>query len=179
MFFGRAVTGSDQHTASADLSGELDVQPPIADGERSSGIHAQFLDRPIHEGAPWFAAVARARVLGHAAVRMVRTIVIRVEVRAARREQIGDSAVHPIHHRFREESAGDPRLVRDHDDGDAGVVERANRVGGKRIENDAVGTIEIADLFDQRAVPIEKDRRPAFADIVIRAASSRRGRRPR
>ena len=88
---------------------------------------------------------------------MVRTIVIRVDARAAGLEQAGDLPVHLVDDRLGEEPARDARLVGDHDDAQAGAVERADRVDAPGIELDTLGPIEVADLLDERAVAIEKD----------------------
>ena len=90
---------------------------------------------------------------------MVRTIVIPIEKRAARFEKLGDVQVDAIDQRFVEKSARDTRLIRDHHGADAGTVQRTNRGDAPRVEHHALGPVEVADLVDERAVAIEKDRR--------------------
>ena len=66
---------------------EPHVEPPVADDERARRVDAEVARRAIDEAARRLPAVADAREAGDLAVRMVRTIVIRVDARAARREQ--------------------------------------------------------------------------------------------
>ena len=90
---------------------------------------------------------------------MVRTIVIRVDARATGLEQLRDMAMHVGDDRFGEKPARHARLVRDEDDAKTGPVQHADRIDRPRIQLDAFLPIQIADFFDQRAVPIEKHRR--------------------
>ena len=69
-----------------------------------------------------------------------------------------DVRVHRVDHRLGEEPAGDAGLVRHHHDAQAGPVERPDRVDALRVQLDALGPIEIADLLDERAVAIEEHR---------------------
>ncbi len=155
-FFGGAVARPHEHPAAADRAGQRHVQPPVADDERGGGVDAELAYGAIDQAAPRLPAIARLRVLLHFAVRVVRTIVIRIDVRPAGLEQVGDMAVHAFDDRFAEEPARDARLVRDHHDAQPGSVERAHRVDAPRIQGDALDAIEIADLFDERAVAVDE-----------------------
>ena len=103
---------------------------------------------------------------------MMRTIVIRVDVRAARGEQRGDVAVDLVDDRFGEEAARHARLVRHHDDAEPArfSARMASMVHG--IERDALQAIEIADLLDDRAVAIEEHGAREVAHSTRRVASS-------
>ena len=148
--FRQAIPGPDEHAARADRARELDVQPAIPDDERACGIDAQLPRRPIDEAACRLPAVAADRVLFDLAVRMVRTIVIRVDAGAAGLEQAGDVLMDIVDDRFGEEPPRHARLVGRQHDAEAGAIERAHGVDRPRIELDALDAIEIADLFDER-----------------------------
>src|SRR5262245_37677811 len=89
---------------------------------------------------------------------MVRTIVIRVETGAPRCEQRRYVRMHDLQHRFVEEAAGDARLVRYQNHPEAGAVESADSGNRIWIQLDALRSIQIANLLDEGAVAIEKDR---------------------
>ena len=81
----------------------------------------------------------RLRVGRHRAVGVVRTIVIRVDARAARVEQRRDMAMHLLDHRLGEHAARHAGLVGDDDDRKAGLIERANGVDRPRKERHLAG----------------------------------------
>src|SRR5262249_25753911 len=66
-------------------------------------------------------------------------------------------AVDLVQDRFRQEAAGDARLVGDDDDSEPRPVERADGVDRPGKERDARARIEVADVLDHRAVAIEKN----------------------
>ena len=81
-------------------------------------------------------------------------------------------------------TAGDARLVRDHHDAQARAVESPKRVGAVGIELDPLGSIEIADFFDERAVAVEEHGFGAAAgrrrqDACLAAVSTRSTVMPR
>ena len=82
-----------------------------------------------------------------------------------------DVPVQLLDHRLGEESARDAGLVGHHHHPHAGAVQRADGVDGPGIELDAIRPIEIADLFDQRAVAIE-EHRPVCGHSTRIAASA-------
>ena len=88
---------------------------------------------------------------------MMRTIVIRVDARAAGGQHLGHPAVHILDDGRGEKPAGNARLVAYEHDGETRAVEDANRVDGPREKLDALGTIEVPDFFDDGAVAVEKD----------------------
>src|SRR5262245_5641195 len=88
---------------------------------------------------------------------MVRTIVIRIDARPAGGEPRAETTVRLLDERFREEAPRHPRLVGDDDDDESAAVEGADGVDGPRKQRNPIETIEIADVFDQRAVAIQKD----------------------
>ena len=110
---------------------------------------------------------------------MVRTIVIRVDVGAALGQHLRHVPVHLVDDRLGEEAARDARLIRDHHDGEAGAIERADGVDRPRIELDALGAIEIPDFFDDRAVAIEKHRAPVPMTVCRRSQHPPASRRAR
>src|SRR6266536_6692773 len=83
LFLDVAISGPDQDAAAANPLRELDVEPPIADDEGSDRVDPESLGRPIDKGAAWLPAVAAFRVQRNGTVGVMRTIVIRVDVRAA------------------------------------------------------------------------------------------------
>ena len=91
---------------------------------------------------------------------MVRTIVIRVDVGAARLEQIGEVTVNVLDDRLTEKAASHARLIRDHYHAQPRAIQRAHGVDAPRIQRHAIDAIQIADLLDERAVAIEKDGGP-------------------
>ena len=91
---------------------------------------------------------------------MVRAVVEPVDARAAGGQLSADVAMRLGDERFVEDPARDARLVGDDHDGKAARFSSrtASTLYGK--EHQPIEPIEIAGLFDQRAVTIEKDRRP-------------------
>ena len=82
----------------ADAGGELDVEPPIADDERAQrDRHRARCTARSTRPRPGFRQSQCARVLRHASVGMVRTIVIRVDARAPCGEQCRHVLVHRVH----------------------------------------------------------------------------------
>jgi len=107
----------------------------------------------------------------------MRTIVIRVDARAAGREQAIERAVRLVHERFDEKRSRDARLIRDHHDRQAGAVERADGVDAPRIEGEPLDSREVRDVLDDRAVAIEKHR--GLHSILRAASTTAAGRTPR
>src|SRR5262245_37610540 len=105
------IAGSHQDSPGADRSSERDVEPSIADGKRAPEIDLEFLNGAVEQTTRRLAALADPRIAGDLPVRMVRTIVIRVDVRSAPPEQVLQFRMHAVHHRFIEEPARDARLV--------------------------------------------------------------------
>ena len=136
---------------------QSDIQPLVSDDERARRIEVQLANRPVHQSARRLAAIAWATVGRDGAVRMVRTIVIRVDARPAGGETRAEVAVRLLDERFREEPPRHPRLIGDDDDDEAGAIEGADGVDGPWKQRDPIQAIEIADVFDQRAVAIQKD----------------------
>ena len=89
---------------------------------------------------------------------MVRTIVIRVDARAAASQQRRQMPVHLVDDRFGEEPARDAGLVRHHDDGKAGAIEQRGPHRSTRDRTRRVDAIEVADFLDEGAVAIEEHR---------------------
>ena len=90
---------------------------------------------------------------------MMRTIVIRVDVRASSLQHRLDAAVHLFDDGFGEQPARDARLVGYQDESQPGVIQGADRVDRPRIERQALDAIEKAPLFDEGTVPIDKHSR--------------------
>src|SRR4029077_13533346 len=101
-------------------------------------------------------AIAALSVRLDLAVGMVRTIVIRVDAGATRLEHRSHVAVDLFNSRFGKESSRDSRLVGHHHHMQTGPVERAHGVDRPGIEGDALDTIEVADLLDDRAIAVEE-----------------------
>src|SRR4051794_16737226 len=155
-FLGTTIAAADQNAAAANRARQLHVQPPVADHERLPRIDAECLDRPVHEGSAGLAALASPRVRLDFAVGMVRTIVIRVQVRTALGEQRRHLSMNVVEDRLREEPARDARLIGDQDDAEARTVQCANRIDRPWIESEALDAIQISDFLDDRAVAIEE-----------------------
>jgi hypothetical protein len=156
LFVG-AVPGAHQHAARADVPRQRYVEPAIADREGLRRIDIELSDSTIHELAAWLAAIAVPGELRHGPIPMVRTIVIRVEVRASGSQQIGNMAMHCVDDRFGKKSARDARLIRDDHDADVGLVQGADRADGPWIQLHALRSIEVSDLLDERAIAIQED----------------------
>ena len=65
-----------------------------------------------------------------------------------------------------EEAAGNPCLVRRHDDDETPAIEEPDGIDAVRKESDAIEPIEIAHFLNQRAVAIQKD-----ATLHVRTSS--------
>jgi hypothetical protein len=154
----RTVSGSHQDAPCSYLRGQLHIGPPIAYGERPSRVDAECLDRAIDQPSTRLAALTRSTVRRDVSGRMVRTIVIRVEMGPTRFELSREVGVYALHHGLVEQATRDAGLIGDQDRSEARAIQRAD--GGHREgkERDASGAIEIADFFDDRAVAIEEDR---------------------
>ena len=127
----------------------------------------------IDHSAARLAAVASARIRRHRAVGMVRTIVIRVDVRAAApRAATTDGGAHR-HRRLGEQAAGDAGLVRGHDDRKTRLVERANGIDRPRIT--AAGRGGRADTRRLRSA-CRRDRGKTAPAAVTASAAPRRPR---
>src|SRR5581483_1050360 len=63
-----ADAGPHQNAASADRVRHPDVEPPVADDERTRRVEREVADRAVDQTAPRLAAIADARVLRHGAV---------------------------------------------------------------------------------------------------------------
>src|SRR5204863_3589855 len=77
-FLDRAGARAHEDRARAHGASELDVAPLVPDDERLRRFEMERVGCAIDERASRLAAVARPPVLGHRALRVVRTIVIRV-----------------------------------------------------------------------------------------------------
>src|SRR6266436_10399413 len=66
--------------------------------------------------------------------------------------------VHRGEHLFREVAAGDPRLIRHDDSGDACVVETANGFGRSRLDSKTPGMIDVPHFLGKCPVTIHEDR---------------------
>ena len=152
----RSGSCADQDASSTSRSSDADVQPLVADDERTRGIEVQIPDGAIHQAASRLPTITVMAVRLDHPSRVVRTIVIRVDTCASRRETVADEPVRLLHEHLCEESSCDPRLVRDDDNDESGAIERADRINGPRKERNLIETIEIADISYQRAVPIKK-----------------------
>src|SRR5262249_52594092 len=95
---------------------------------------------------------------GHLAVWMVRTIVIRVDTRAAGGQQPGHPSMDVLDDRLGKKAPREARLIAHHHDGEAGAIERLDRGNGPREQRHAIGAVEIADFFDDGAIAVEEDR---------------------
>ena len=65
-----------------------------------------------------------------------------------------------------------PALVGDDHGGEAGAVEQADGVARKGVQLEQIEPIEVATLLDDRAVAIEKHRRPRQASTLRRGLSA-------
>src|SRR4029079_17934688 len=100
-------------------------------------IEVQIANRPVHQSARRLAAIALAAEGRDGAVRMVRTIVIRVDARPAGGETRAEVAMRLLDERFREEPPRHPRLVGDDDDGASAATEGTDGVDGQREQSDS------------------------------------------
>ena len=103
---------------------------------------------------------------------MMRTIVMRVNRRAADGEQLRDAPVNLLDGGFREVSASDTGLIGDNDDPQTRSVERPDGVYRPGKERHALGPIEIADLLDNGPISIEKDGSTHLLDLVALTTAS-------
>ena len=78
---------------------------------------------------------------------------------------------------FGEIAAGHTCLVCRHHDAETGPIEEADGVDRPRIHRDAADALEITDVFDERAIPIQKHGargcRHAIRLAALRTASTR------
>jgi len=124
----RAVARAHEDASRTYVLRQPDIQPAIAHRERARGIDRQLPYGAIHETASRLSALARADVRRHVSVRVVRTIVIRVEVGASLGQQAGQMPVNSGDGGLVEEASRDPGLVRDEDRAKPGAIQRANGV---------------------------------------------------
>src|SRR4029079_329 len=89
-----AIPGSYQHACRADRARQSDVEPLVPDNERSRGIEMQIAGGAVDESRPRLATVAAAHITVDRTLRMVRTIVIRVNPGAAGLEHGRQMPVH-------------------------------------------------------------------------------------
>src|SRR5690606_37148006 len=68
-----------------------------------------------------------------------------------------DARVQRLEHMLFDHAQREPGLIRDHDDLEVGTGERANRVQRAGNEDETVEGVEIADVFVDGAVAVEKD----------------------
>src|SRR5206468_4249196 len=108
---------------------------------------------------------------------MVGTEVIAIDPRVAGRQACIHGLVYVLQEWLVDDAAADPSLVGHHDRRVAGTVEEANRIGGKGVELEQVEPIEVAALFDDGAVTIEKHRGPHQA-VALATRSTAVNTRP-
>ena len=87
---------------------------------------------------------------------MKRTVTDIVDARAALFELFAHPGMQIVDILFGKKSARHARLVRDHEDVIAGVVQRLDRFGDARRPANAVRKSDIAGVFVEHAVAIEK-----------------------
>ena len=101
---------------------------------------------------------------------MVRAMVIRVDPRAAGGETRREHAVRFVNERFAEIAARDAGLVGHDHDGHPGTIACTDGVDTPGEEHEFVDHVEKPDVFDDRAVPIEKD--CGAGHSILRAAAA-------
>src|SRR5439155_14770254 len=100
--FACAVSRAHENPARADRSRQTDVEPLVADDERSRRIESKVLRGAIDQGAARLTTLAFAREFRDHAVRMMRAMIIRVDRRPAGGERRGELAVNVGNDRFGE-----------------------------------------------------------------------------
>src|SRR2546425_3204768 len=96
----RAVPRGDEQPPPTERTRRLDVAQAVADPVRPREVDAQRRLRVAEQLHPRLAALARPRDLG-----MMGTVVCRVEVRAVRREQLAEPALHSGERRSEEHTS--------------------------------------------------------------------------
>ena len=86
-------------------------------------------------------------------------VVRRVEGRPCIGEQLDETLVDGLGIGLVEVAASDARLVADENESEPGGVKRSERFSGAGQQPYLLGSRRVADVLDQRAIAIEKDRR--------------------
>jgi hypothetical protein len=86
----------------------------------------------------------------------MRTIVEAVHAGAPSRQTPGNVAVCLANEGLLENPAGNASLVGHDDDRKPGAIQQSNGIDAVRKEHETIETIEVARLFDERAVTVEK-----------------------
>lgn len=128
----------------------------IADERAAGEVEAKIPGGLQQHAGRGFAAFAPMPILRTSDVRMMRTIVDRVDPRAFPSQKCFDMGVNFPQVRFGKEPAGDPRLIGGDDDGNADAIEIGNGRCHSRYEHHLVDPIEVIDHFYDDPVAIEK-----------------------
>jgi hypothetical protein len=136
------------------------VDPAVTHHEGTRRIKVPLAACLLDEARARFAAAARHAIAGDWRLRMMRAVVVRVRRGARRRQMPIEQRVDLVEERLVDDATADRGLVRDDDQLEPGTAQEAQRVGGPRKDREQIESIDVAAIFGERAVAIEKHGRP-------------------
>jgi hypothetical protein len=148
--FAFPITCSHEDTSRPAAVGKLDICMTITQDERPVQVQSVFPRPALQHSSFRFAAVAAVR--GN-----VRAIVYGVEPCSRVFELSGHNFVDPVHKRLRKMTPANARLIRNHNHGKPRFVQAANRFCDSRQDTKSADVIQVANLFRNSSVAIEKD----------------------
>ncbi len=155
-----AMAGAHKNRAGAGAMARNDIEAPVTDREGARRIDRQLTAGLFNHAGRRLAARALLAQFRNHRVRMMGTEAIAIDPRVARGEARINGLVYVLEEWLVDDAAADASLVRHDDRRVAGAVEQANGICGKGIKLEQIEPIEVAALFDDGAVAIEKHRRP-------------------
>ena len=151
------VAGPDEDAARSDVARQADLPPLVPDDHGAGDVEVQIAGRLLDHPRLRLAAVALAPIGLDRRVRVVRTVVVAVELLANRAKLAIDQVAHGIDDRLVLHPARNADLVGDDDHGVAGAPQQEDGIERPGEELQAVDPLQIADIFVHGAVAIEKN----------------------
>jgi hypothetical protein len=148
--FAFTVTSAHQDTARSRATGKLDVAVAIADDEGAMQVDGVLAGSALEHTCLWFAAVATVG-------RCVRAIVYGVEMGAGGFELLGHKFMDRVYQRFRKIAAANAGLICHNNHREPSLIQAANGIGHMRQDTKSADVIQVADLFRNGAVTIDKN----------------------
>ena len=151
--FGLAIARAHQNASCSGVVRGVHVAVAIPNHEGSTQVQPMFACSLSEHAGFRFAAFA-IMLTG------VRAIVDCVYARSGLKQLLLHQFVNAVYRRFGKESASDPRLVCDYDYRQLRLVQTTNGPCSERKHTKMAGIIQVANLFGNSAVAIEKHRGP-------------------
>ena len=157
VFLLRAPSSAHQDRSGAYRLAELYIEPLVADDPRLFRVDAEVACGILDHAWRGLAAAALHAQPRHRTPRVMRTVIQRVEIRAAELQPAPHLVVADVNEGRIDQALGDAGLIGDHDQHIAGPLEQPQGVRRPREELEILEPVQVPDVNVQGAVAINKD----------------------